>query len=104
MISSGEIRNFLIYGVLLALVATLPFWGQDYWLTIGVTIASFAAMVTSWSIFSGPTHYISLSTAAFFGVGTYTTALGIEYFPELPYWTCWLSPVASGLLWRCWSG
>ena len=95
MISSGEIRNFLIYGVLLALVATLPFWGQDYWLTIGVTIASFAAMVTSWSIFSGPTHYISLSTAAFFGVGTYTTALGIEYFPELPYWT--LLVIAGGL-------
>jgi branched-chain amino acid transport system permease protein len=41
-------------------------------------------LATSWALFSGPTHYISLATAAFFGLGTYTTALGIEN--GLNYW------------------
>jgi branched-chain amino acid transport system permease protein len=31
-------------------------------------------------LFSGPTHYISLATAAFFGVGVYITAIiGKDY-------------------------
>ncbi|MEN9012927.1 MAG: branched-chain amino acid ABC transporter permease [Yoonia sp.] len=43
----------------------------------------FTTLATSWALFSGPTHYISLATAAFFGVGTYVTGLGIE---TLPFW------------------
>ncbi len=36
-------------------------------------------LASSWSIFSGPTGYVSLATAAFFGVGIYTSAfLGNE--------------------------
>jgi branched-chain amino acid transport system permease protein len=44
----------------------------------------YTVLSTSWALFSGPTHYISLATAAFFGLGTYTTALGIEN--GLNYW------------------
>jgi branched-chain amino acid transport system permease protein len=32
-------------------------------------------IAVSWAIFSGPTRYISLASAAFFGVGVYTSAL-----------------------------
>jgi branched-chain amino acid transport system permease protein len=32
-------------------------------------------ITVSWTMFSGPTGYISLATAAFFGVGVYTSAL-----------------------------
>ena len=31
----------------------------------------YAALCTAWTLFSGPTHYVSLATAAFFGLGTY---------------------------------
>jgi branched-chain amino acid transport system permease protein len=55
-----------------------------------VTIAMFVVLATSWALFSGPTHYISLATAAFFGVGTYVTGLGFE---SLPYW---LLPIVAG--------
>jgi branched-chain amino acid transport system permease protein len=41
----------------------------------------YVVLCTAWSLFSGPTHYISLATAAFFGIGTYTVGLGLETLP-----------------------
>jgi branched-chain amino acid transport system permease protein len=38
-------------------------------------------LATAWALFSGPTHYISLATAAFFGIGAYTTAVLTDYLP-----------------------
>jgi branched-chain amino acid transport system permease protein len=38
-------------------------------------------ITVSWTIFSGPTRYISLASAAFFGVGVYTSALIGKAFP-----------------------
>jgi branched-chain amino acid transport system permease protein len=35
----------------------------------------YIVMAVSWTLFSGPTGYISLAPAAFFGVGVYTSAL-----------------------------
>lgn len=84
MMTADEIRNLVIAAVLLALAACLPFTGWGYALSIGVTIAMFAVLATSWALFSGPTHYISLATAAFFGLGTYVTGLGFEL---LPFWS-----------------
>jgi branched-chain amino acid transport system permease protein len=55
--------------------------GADGWLSIVVPITMYTVLATSWAIFSGPTHYVSLATAAFFGVGSYTLALGLESLP-----------------------
>ncbi|WP_296424602.1 branched-chain amino acid ABC transporter permease [Yoonia sp.] len=77
--------------VLFGLAALLPYSGSGYYLGLGITIAMFAVLATSWALFSGPTHYISLATAAFFGVGTYVTGLGFE---ALPYWTL---PLIAGV-------
>ena len=86
--TSRDWRNIAISGVILALAACLPLTGDAYLLTLGVTVAMYGVLATSWALFSGPTHYISLATAAFFGLGTYTTALGIEngvnYWATLP--------------------
>jgi branched-chain amino acid transport system permease protein len=79
--TAAETRTLAIGAALLALAACLPWLGGPYLLTIGVTIAMFAVLATSWALFSGPTHYISLATAAFFGLGTYTTGIGIEVLP-----------------------
>jgi len=79
--------------VLLAIAACLPLTGDAYILTIGTTIAMYTVLATSWALFSGPTHYISLATAAFFGLGTYTAAIGIDN--EVNYWLT--LPVAAVL-------
>jgi branched-chain amino acid transport system permease protein len=94
-------QNIAITAVLLAAAACLPLTGDAYLLTIGVTIAMYTVLSTSWALFSGPTHYISLATAAFFGLGTYTTALGIEnglnYWLTLPI-AAVLGAVVAGLV------
>ena len=42
---------------------------------------SFTVLATAWALFSGPTHYISLATVAFFGIGAYTAAVFGEPVP-----------------------
>lgn len=40
-----------------------------------ITILMYVNLTLSWAMFSGPTNYTSLATAAFFGAGVYTTAV-----------------------------
>ena len=42
---------------------------------------SFTTLATAWALFSGPTHYISLASAAFFGLGAYAAAILAEQVP-----------------------
>lgn len=88
--SAQDWKHLTFGAVLLVLAALLPLTDNGYLMSIGVTIAMYVVLCTSWALFSGPTHYISLATAAFFGIGTYVTALGID---TLPYWT--LLPIAA---------
>ena len=78
-----EIRIFLLVAVLFILAALLPVADTGYWLSIGVTIATYMVLSTSWALFSGPTHYISLATGAFYGIGMFIVGGGIDL---LPYW------------------
>ncbi len=80
-LTGTDLRNLCLAILAFGVCALLPFGDNGYWLGLGVTIAMFTTLATSWALFSGPTHYISLATAAFFGVGTYVTGLGIETFP-----------------------
>ena len=41
----------------------------------------FTVLATSWTLFSGPTNYISLATAAFFGIGMYIVAAASTCLP-----------------------
>jgi len=52
-------------------------------------------LATSWAVFSGPTHYISLATAAFYGLGTYVVAVGIDH---LPYWSLLILASVAGAI------
>ena len=79
--SASEIRIALLGAVAITVVATLPLFDQGYYLTLAVNMALYAALCTAWTLFSGPTHYVSLATAAFFGLGTYSVGLGLDYLP-----------------------
>jgi len=76
--------KWLTSGVLLltlALVATLPVYGTSYAPILMTTIILYIILAVSWTMFSGPTGYMSLATAAFFGVGIYTAAFMAGDFP-----------------------
>lgn len=62
-------------------VAFLPLADTGYYLSLGISIAMYTVLATSWALFSGPTHYISLATAAFFGLGMYVVGSGVNLLP-----------------------
>ena len=64
----------LLLIILLVLVA-LPYVRPGYTVVLVYTILMYIVLTMSWVLFSGPTGYLSLATAAFFGVGIYTSAI-----------------------------
>ncbi len=79
--TSQEKRNFIPIILVFGILAMIPLVDTGYWLSIGISIAMYTVLATSWTLFSGPTHYISLATAAFFGIGMYTVGGGLELLP-----------------------
>jgi branched-chain amino acid transport system permease protein len=69
--------------LILILLVTLPRYVPPYFVILLTTIFMYITITVSWTIFSGPTRYISLASAAFFGVGVYTSALFGKSFPLL---------------------
>jgi len=62
-------------------LAPLPLVAGSYWMALLVNVLMYAVLATAWALFSGPTHYVSLATAAFFGLGAYTMAFLGEKLP-----------------------
>jgi len=67
--------------VAIALLAFVPKVADGYQLALGISLLYFTVLATAWALFSGPTHYISLATVAFFGIGAYTVAVLGEKMP-----------------------
>jgi branched-chain amino acid transport system permease protein len=61
--------------VLFILLASLPLFASPYTIILLTSIFMYIIITVSWTMFSGPTGYISLAPAAFFGVGVYASAL-----------------------------
>jgi branched-chain amino acid transport system permease protein len=71
-------RSFLqgILGLILVVLVTVPFFhASTYTLLLLTAVFMYIILTVSWAIFSGPTGYISLAPAAFFGVGIYSAAV-----------------------------
>lgn len=79
--SRQEIVWAWVLALALLLAAAVPWLGNAYLTTLAISIAMYGVLATSWALFSGPTHYISLATAAFYGLGAYTVAVGIDSLP-----------------------
>jgi branched-chain amino acid transport system permease protein len=72
----GKWFSPVIMVVLLLLLAALPAYvSSDYTVILITNILMYVVLTVSWAIFSGPTGYISLAPAAFFGVGVYASAI-----------------------------
>ncbi len=76
-------RTSIALVVLLLLLVGLPLFveSSSYTVILVTNILMYVVMALSWSIFSGPTGYISLAPAAFFGVGVYSSALLSDVLP-----------------------
>ncbi len=76
-------RALIALVVLLALLIGLPLYisSTSYTIILVTNILMYVVLALSWAIFSGPTGYISLAPAAFFGVGVYASALLSDVLP-----------------------
>ncbi|BAT61518.1 leucine/isoleucine/valine transporter permease subunit [Variibacter gotjawalensis] len=72
---------FALSATFVAGLAAVPFFVDNYYLALGISLLQYAVLATAWGLFSGPTRYVSLATAAFFGVGAYTVAVLGEVLP-----------------------
>lgn len=64
-----------------ALLGALPAFESPFAQSMALTCLMYAGLAVSWSMFSGPTRYLSLATSAFFGLGAYCTAWGLGKLP-----------------------
>ncbi|WP_419913119.1 branched-chain amino acid ABC transporter permease [Hoeflea sp.] len=97
MTASG-FQELAIALVLIVVAVFVPMVSDGYWLSIAVTAMMYIALSTSWVLFSGPTHYISLASGAFFGVGGYLVATGMSDY-DLSFWLmAAIAPVVATIL------
>ncbi|WP_255467804.1 branched-chain amino acid ABC transporter permease [Reyranella sp. CPCC 100927] len=64
-----------------AFLAAVPLMVSAYTVSLLVSMLAYISLATAWAFFSGRTRYISLATAAFVGIGTYTVALLSDHLP-----------------------
>ena len=79
----------------LALLALLPMLISAYTASLFITLFANIALATAWAFFSGATRYISLATAAFFGIGAYVVAVLHIY---IPIWLALTAATLAGFL------
>jgi branched-chain amino acid transport system permease protein len=75
----GGIAALMALGTIV--LALLPLFASNYVISLFILLYANVALATAWAFFSGTTRYISLATAAFFGVGIYTLAIAHVYVP-----------------------
>ncbi|MBI2160318.1 MAG: aldehyde dehydrogenase family protein [Candidatus Rokubacteria bacterium] len=68
-------RAWVWAGCLLAALIVFPLVAPAYHVSLGLALLADVALASAWALFSGPTRYLSLAAAAFFGAGAYVTAV-----------------------------
>ena len=90
-------KNRIWFGIaiLIIFLISVPVGASDYWVTLLTLILIFTVYAAGWNLFSGYSGYMSLGHAAFFGVGSYVSALAIVRLGISPYVCIILGGLAS---------
>jgi len=82
-------KSWLVLIAVAILLAALPLAGSNYLLRLATTVCMYAVMAQSWNFIGGLAGYPSFATAAFFGLGAYTSAIMLNHgAPLLFAWGC----------------
>ncbi|MCB2227771.1 MAG: branched-chain amino acid ABC transporter permease [Desulfarculaceae bacterium] len=68
-------KSLVVWLLVMAAMALAPHYASRYAIILLSTILMYVVLSVSWAMFSGPTKYISLAPAAFFGAGIYSAAV-----------------------------
>jgi len=80
-------KNWAILAAVGLAFAVLPLTGDNYLLRLATTVCMYAVLAQSWNFIGGLAGYPSFATAAFFGLGAYTSAV-LQSF-DVPMFTSW---------------
>ncbi len=64
-----------LYILIIVLFIAIPYITAPYTIILLSSIFMYISLTLSWTLFSGPTGYTSLATAAFFGLGLYMAGI-----------------------------
>jgi branched-chain amino acid transport system permease protein len=67
--------------LVVAALALAPLFAKIYYLSLLTSVFAWIGLAVSWYFFSGTTKYVSLGSAAFFGIGVYVTAIFSKLMP-----------------------
>ena len=70
-----KVSRLLPVLILIIFFALAPRYARPYTIISLSNIFMYVVLTVSWALFSAPTHYISLASAAFFGLGIYAAAI-----------------------------
>lgn len=85
--------RWLVLGVLFLVLATIPLWGSDYLLLLGLLFCLYVALAQMWNLLAGYSGLLSLGQQAFIGFGGYTMAVTTSYYNI----NVWVSVLIGGL-------
>jgi branched-chain amino acid transport system permease protein len=77
----------------LLLLSVYPLWATGYGVRVMLQLFMWIALAQSWNLISGLTGYVSFGHVAFFGMGSYTTAILVVKGVAWP-----LAAVAGGVM------
>jgi branched-chain amino acid transport system permease protein len=77
------VRDLLVLFGLTGWALALPAYGSEFAVSLALTCLMYVALSSSWALFCGSSRYLSLATAAFFGIGAYASALSLDRLPWL---------------------
>jgi len=86
-------RELAILAAVAACLFLMPYVVDDYALQVGYLILQLAALATAWNLLAGYTGLVSLGSAAFVGIGTYTMAMLDERAAPV-----WFAIIAAGVV------
>jgi branched-chain amino acid transport system permease protein len=86
--------RLIIAIAIVALLAVVPWIGDDLIIHFGISTLLVATLAQSWNILGGFTGYVSFGNSVFYGLGTYGTAIAMAQFNQ-PFW---LGLVAGAVL------
>jgi branched-chain amino acid transport system permease protein len=83
------VKNWIALAIIAVLLATFPLAGNNYFLRLATTVCMYAVLAQSWNFIGGLAGYPSFATAAFFGLGAYTSAILQNHgVPMVLAWGC----------------
>ena len=85
--------RWLLLGVLFLVLVTIPLWGSDYLLLLGLLFCLYVALAQMWNLLAGYSGLLSLGQQAFIGFGGYTMAVTTSYYNI----NIWVSVLTGGL-------